>query len=92
MVSVHFTSALRQVSGGRSEIDVGPFQGDLAGLLAVLGEKVGPSLGQRLLDDGRLRRFVNVYVDGQDVRYSGGLTTPVGPSATVDFIPAVAGG
>ena len=91
-MSVHFASALRPVAGGRAELEIDGFQGDLQGLLHQLVATVGPSLGDRLLESGTVRRFVNVYVDGQDVRYLGGLAAPIGPSAIVDFIPAVAGG
>ena len=52
-----------------------------------------PSLGSQLLtDDGDLNRFVNVYVNGQDVRYLAGLDTPVAPADEVRLLPAMAGG
>ncbi|MDE1821796.1 MAG: MoaD/ThiS family protein [Euryarchaeota archaeon] len=92
MVSVCFASALRSVARGQAEVDLPGFEGDLRGLLQALSHQVGPALGERLLEQGRIRRFVNVYVDGLDVRFSGGLETPVPKGATVDFIPAVAGG
>jgi molybdopterin synthase sulfur carrier subunit len=52
-----------------------------------------PSLGGQLLtDDGDLNRFVNVYVNGEDVRYLAGLDTPVAPGDEVRLLPAMAGG
>ena len=52
-----------------------------------------PGIGARVLDDaGALRRFVNVYVDDEDVRFTDGLATPVKDGALVSIIPAVAGG
>jgi len=52
-----------------------------------------PSLGGQLLaPDGDLNRFVNVYVNGQDVRYLAGLDTPITPSDEVRLLPAMAGG
>ena len=52
-----------------------------------------PSLGSQLLtDDGALNRFVNVYVNGQDVRYLDGLDTPVSQADEVRLLPAMAGG
>jgi sulfur-carrier protein len=52
-----------------------------------------PSLGGQLLtDEGDLNRFVNVYVNGQDVRYLAGLDTPVAPTDEVRLLPAMAGG
>ena len=51
-----------------------------------------PSLGSRVLEDGNLARFVNVYVGGEDVRTREGLDTPVAEGETVILLPAVAGG
>jgi molybdopterin converting factor small subunit len=52
-----------------------------------------PSLRDQLLTaDGALNRFVNVYVNGRDVRYEQELATPVGPTDTVVLLPAMAGG
>lgn len=52
-----------------------------------------PGIGERILDDqGKVRRFVNVFVDDEDVRFTDGLATPVPDGATVSIIPAVAGG
>ena len=52
-----------------------------------------PALGSQLLtEDGELNRFVNVYVNGQDVRYLAGLDTPVAPADEVRLLPAMAGG
>jgi molybdopterin synthase sulfur carrier subunit len=49
-------------------------------------------LRDRLVDDGGLRRFVNVYLNDEDVRFLGGLETPVKDGDTVTVLPAVAGG
>jgi molybdopterin converting factor small subunit len=51
-----------------------------------------PELGARVYEDGELQPFVNVYVDGEDVRMRGGLDTPVRAGATVILLPAMAGG
>lgn len=52
-----------------------------------------PGLGERILDDdGNVRRFVNVFVDDEDIRFADGLGTPVPEGSTVSIIPAVAGG
>ena len=51
-----------------------------------------PSLGSRVIEDGDLARFVNVYVGGEDVRTREGLDTPVTDGDTVILLPAVAGG
>lgn len=49
-------------------------------------------LKDRLVEDGALRRFVNLYIDDEDVRFIGGLGAPVGADASVTILPAVAGG
>ena len=51
-----------------------------------------PGIGGRLLDNGELRRFVNVYRNDEDVRFTGGLTTPLADGDAVTVLPAVAGG
>jgi molybdopterin converting factor small subunit len=52
-----------------------------------------PRLGRRLRDErGELRRHVNVYIDGDDCRATGGLDSAVGPAAEVQILPSVAGG
>jgi molybdopterin converting factor small subunit len=61
-------------------------------LLAEIATRY-PLLGRRLLDEtGQLRRFVNLYVDGEDVRRSSGLETPIGLGQQVQIIQSVAGG
>jgi MoaD family protein len=47
---------------------------------------------ERLLDDGKLQRFVNIYVNDEDVRFSGGLETEISDGDSVTILPAVAGG
>ncbi len=51
-----------------------------------------PGIGGRIVENGQLRRFVNVYLNDEDVRFLGGLATPVGDSDNVTILPAVAGG
>ena len=51
-----------------------------------------PALGSRVFGEGEIHSFVNVYVDGEDVRTRGGLDTPVRDGATVILLPAMAGG
>jgi molybdopterin synthase sulfur carrier subunit len=51
-----------------------------------------PGLRERLVDDGGLRRFINVYFNDEDVRFLGGLETPLVDGGVVTILPAVAGG
>ncbi|GAB3495180.1 MoaD/ThiS family protein [Nocardiopsis coralliicola] len=51
-----------------------------------------PGIGEKLVDNGKLRRFVNVYLNDEDVRFLGGIEAPVADGDTVTVLPAVAGG
>ena len=89
-VTVRIPTILRSYTGGSAEV---PAQGaNLAEVIEDL-EVNHPGLRARLLDDsGKLRRFVNVYVDDDDVRFADGLATSTGDGAKLSIIPAVAGG
>ena len=85
-----FPAVLRANVGGAREVDAdGQTIGDvLDGLVATY-----PSLKDQLFtEDGELNRFVNVYVNGQDVRYLDGTATPVAERDEVRLLPAMAGG
>jgi len=80
------------LDGHREAVLPVPADGRLEGLLDGL-RATHPALARRLRDEtGRLRRFVNVYVDGLDVRRVDGLATPVREGQTVEVIQSVAGG
>lgn len=88
--TVRIPTTMRPLTGGEKQVSVEP--GSLNDVIAAL-EAAHPGLGERLLDDdGSLRKFVNIFVDDDDVRYLDGLDTPVGDNITVSIIPAVAGG
>ncbi len=89
-VTVRIPTTLRPLAGGQSEVKVEG--GTLRDVLGAL-DGAHPGFKDRLLDDeGNLRRFVNVFVADDDVRYLQGLDTPVPDGETVAIIPAVAGG
>jgi sulfur-carrier protein len=89
-VTVKIPTQLRAAAGGASELEV---EGaTVAQVLDALFDRHG-ELRDRLSDgDGGLRRFVNVYVDGEDIRFTDGLETPVADGNEVQILPAVAGG
>ncbi|WP_370288919.1 MoaD/ThiS family protein [Nocardioides sp.] len=89
-VSVRIPTILRTYTGGDSEVSA---EGaNLAEVLEDLDARF-PGVKARILDeDGKLRRFVNVYVNNDDVRFEQDLATPTPPGAEVSVIPAVAGG
>jgi sulfur-carrier protein len=88
-VTVKIPTQLRAATGGQSELEVeGGTVGE--GLDAVFDSHEG--LRDRITQDGDLRRFVNVYVSGEDIRFQQGLETSINDGDEVTILPAVAGG
>jgi len=89
-VTVRIPTQLRSLCGGAAEVSV---EGSTVGQVLVALDSSHPGFSARLLDDGGdLRRFVNVFVADEDVRFAKGLDTQVTAGQTVSIIPAVAGG
>ncbi len=88
-VTVKIPAQLRTVTDGEGEIEV---EGSTVGeaLDAVFDEH--DDLRERITEDGGLRRFVNVYVSGEDIRFRDGLETELADGDEVTILPAVAGG
>jgi MoaD family protein len=88
-ISVKIPAQLRAMTGGEGEIEVG---GSTVGeaLDQVFEQHEG--LRERITQDGDLRRFVNVYVAGEDIRFKDGLGTALSDGDEVTILPAVAGG
>ncbi len=89
-VTVRIPTQLRPLAGGASEVAVaGATVGDALKAL----EAAHPGFAERLFDDGGgLRRFVNVFVADEDIRFLDGLGTNLDDTAVVSIVPAVAGG
>jgi molybdopterin synthase sulfur carrier subunit len=88
--SVRIPTILRNYTGGANEVTADG--STLAEVLESL-EANHPGIRARVLDDtGALRRFVNIYVGDEDVRFAGGLDATVADHAQISIIPAVAGG
>jgi molybdopterin synthase sulfur carrier subunit len=87
---VRIPSQLRPLAGGASEVALdGATVGDLLEAL----DRAHPGFADRLFDEsGQLRRFVNVFVGDEDMRFLQGLDTPVPSGQTLSIVPAVAGG
>ena len=82
---------LRTLTGGQAELNVEEVS-DVRELLGKIGAE-HPELTERLLDDkGEIRRFVNIYVGEEDVRFLDGLNTSLQNGVLVSILPAVAGG
>jgi MoaD family protein len=90
MAKVKIPPVLRKLSGGVKEVEVeGATIGDV---LDSLDRKYPTIKNQLLTKDGELARFVNLYLNDEDVRFLQGLTTPVGTTDTVVILPAMSGG
>jgi molybdopterin converting factor small subunit len=91
-VQVVLPGVLAALAGGAKHLDLQPAGSTVADLLDALAAE-HPLLGRRIRDEtGQVRRFVNVYVDGDDVRFEQGLATTVRDGAEVQVLPSVAGG
>ncbi|WP_441250782.1 ubiquitin-like small modifier protein 1 [Kitasatospora sp. McL0602] len=89
-VSVRIPTILRTYTDGAAEVKA---EGSTLAEVVQDLEANFPGIAARVLDDtGKLRRFVNVYVNDDDVRFAEGLETAVADGASVSVIPAVAGG
>ncbi|MER7836770.1 MoaD/ThiS family protein [Streptomyces sp. NPDC054813] len=88
-IEVRIPTILRQYTDGQKAVDGSG--GTLAELLTDL-ETRHPGIHARIVDDGKLRRFVNVYLNDEDVRFVDGIETKLTDGDTVTILPAVAGG
>jgi molybdopterin synthase sulfur carrier subunit len=89
-VSVRVPTQLRSLTGGSGEVAV---EGSTVGEVLKALDVAHPGFAGRLFDDdGALRRFVNVFLADEDVRFLEGLATPVAEGQTLSIVPAVAGG
>ncbi|GAA2878033.1 MoaD/ThiS family protein [Pseudonocardia halophobica] len=88
-VTVSIPTILRTHTGGEKAVEAKG--GTVAEVIDDL-ESRHAGLKDRLISDGKLHRFVNIYVDDEDVRFAGGLEAPVKETSTVTILPAVAGG
>ena len=89
-VNVRIPTILRTYTGGKAEV---PAEGATLSQVIESLETNHPGIAARVLDDsGKLRRFVNVYVNDDDVRFEQGLETATPDGAGISIIPAVAGG
>jgi sulfur-carrier protein len=88
-VTIKIPAQLRTLTGNEAETEV---EGSSVGeALDALYERY-EGLRERITEDGELRRFVNVYVSGEDIRFGEGLDTPVDAGDEITILPAVAGG
>jgi molybdopterin synthase sulfur carrier subunit len=88
-IEVRIPTILRTYTGGEKSVEANG--ATLSALIDDL-EASHAGIGERLLEDGELRRFINVYVNDEDVRFEGGLAKELSDGDVVVILPAVAGG
>ncbi len=88
-IRVHIPTPMRQHTEGQAVVDLTGTT--VQSVLEELGRKY-PAITQRLFDGAQVRRFVNVYLNDEDIRYLDNLATPVKDNDELSIIPAVAGG
>jgi MoaD family protein len=89
-IEVRIPTILRSYTGGEKSVEGSG--GTLDELIGDLDSRHGGLRGRLVGDDGNLNRFVNVYLNDEDVRFLGGIRTPVSEGDVVTILPAVAGG
>jgi molybdopterin synthase sulfur carrier subunit len=88
-VKVNIPTPMRQHTEGQAKVEVPA--GTVQGVLDALGRKY-PAIVAKLFDNGQVRRFVNVYLNDEDIRYLDNMATAVKDGDEISIIPAVAGG
>ena len=89
MATVRIPTPLRTLTGGEDQVQA---VGDTVKDVIENLEKNHPGIRERLLDDKGVRRFVNIYVGDEDIRFLDGLATPLKESDEISIVPAIAGG
>jgi sulfur-carrier protein len=91
-VRFYIPGALREFAGGRSQIEIDHPAATLNSALSALWI-VCPGVRDRILtEQGEVRRHINIFVGEENIRYTGGLATPVSAQSVISIVPAVSGG
>ncbi len=91
-VIFHIPSALRDFTGGRSKVELEHSPATLADALSALWT-LYPGVRDRITtEQGQLRQHINVFIGDENVRYTGGLASPVSAGSEISIVPAVSGG
>jgi len=91
-VIFHLPGALREFAGGQSSVEIEVSGATLADALSALW-KLYPGIRDRMAtEQGQVREHINVFIGDENVRYTGGMTTPVPAGSEITILPAVSGG
>ena len=92
-IQIRIPTPLRKFTGGAESVTATGANGATVGAIIEDVESRHPGLKERICDDaGKVRRFVNIYVNGEDIRFLASLDTPVKEGDEISIIPAIAGG
>jgi MoaD family protein len=89
-VNVRVTSVLQKITGGQKTVEASG--ATVSAVIDDIETRYPGFRAQMYSDDGKLHRFVNVYLNDEDIRYTGGPATAVKQGDTLDILPALAGG
>ncbi len=91
-MTFHIPAALREFTGGRSQIQLEHASGSLNEVLAALWQMY-PGIRDRMVtEQGQLRAHINIFIGDENVRYTGGLATQITSESIISIVPAVSGG
>jgi len=91
-ITFHIPGALREFTGGRSAVEIEAAPPTVADALSALWA-LHPGVRDRVANEqGHVREHINIFVDNENIRYTGGLTTRVSDGAKISIVPAVSGG
>ena len=91
-VTFHIPGALREFTAGRSTVQIDASPATVADALAALW-KLYPGVRDRIAtEQGQIRQHINIFIGNENVRYTGGLASPISPGCEISIVPAVSGG
>jgi sulfur-carrier protein len=91
-VTFHIPGALREFTAGRSKVEIKDSPGTLADALSVLCT-LYPGVRDRIAtEQGQVREHINIFIGDENVRYTGGLASPIPSGSEISIVPAVSGG
>ncbi|MFZ0731343.1 MAG: ubiquitin-like small modifier protein 1 [Candidatus Sulfotelmatobacter sp.] len=91
-VTFHIPGALREFTAGQSTVKIDSARGTVADALSALWT-IYPGVRDRLVNEqGQLRQHINIFIGNENIRYTGGLSSPIPESSEISIVPAVSGG
>lgn len=91
-VTFHIPGALREFTGGRGKVEMKYSPANVADALSALWS-LYPGVRDRIANEqGQIREHINIFIGDEDIRYTGGLMSPVPPEAEISIVPAISGG